>query len=40
MAHGTAGEVPKAKDIIHTTHPVEVALHIVARAQSAAAGTR
>ena len=40
LAHGTANEVAKAKDIMHTTHPAEVALHIVERAQPAAAGTR
>ena len=40
MAHGTANEVAKAKDILQTTHPVEVALHLATRAQPAAAGTR
>jgi uncharacterized membrane protein len=40
LAHGTADEVAKAKDIIQTTHPAEVALHIVERAKPAAAGTR
>jgi len=40
LAHGTANEVARAKDIIQTTHPVEVALHMVERAQPAAAGTR
>jgi uncharacterized membrane protein len=40
LAHGTANEVAKAKDIMQTTHPAEVALHIVERAQPAAAGTR
>jgi uncharacterized membrane protein len=40
LVHGTADEVAKAKDILQTTHPVEVALHLVARAQPAAAGTR
>jgi uncharacterized membrane protein len=40
LAHGTANEVAKAKDIMQTTRPVEVALHIVERAQPAAAGTR
>jgi uncharacterized membrane protein len=40
LAHGTANEVAKAKDIMHTTHPAEVALHIVERAEPAAAGTR
>ena len=27
VAHGTAAEVAKAKDIIQTTHPMEFALH-------------
>ena len=27
VAHGTAGEVAKAKDIIQTTNPAEVNLH-------------
>ena len=27
LAHGTAAEVAKAKDIIQTTHPMELALH-------------
>ena len=40
LAHGTADEVAKAKDIMQTTHPVEVALHMVARAQAAVADTR
>jgi uncharacterized membrane protein len=40
LAHGTADEVAKAKDILQTTHPVEVALHLAAHAQPAAAGAR
>ena len=40
LAHGTADEVAKAKDIMQTTRPVEVALHIVAGAKPAAAGAR
>jgi uncharacterized membrane protein len=40
LAHGTADEVAKAKDIMHTTRPVEVALHSVAGAQPTAAGAR
>jgi uncharacterized membrane protein len=40
LAHGTADEVAKAKEIMQTTRPVEVALHIVERAQPAAVGTR
>src|ERR1035437_6469507 len=27
LAHGTAGEVAKARDIMQTTHPMEVAVH-------------
>jgi uncharacterized membrane protein len=40
LAHGSAAEVAKVKDILRTTHPAEVALHMVAGAQPAAAGTR
>jgi hypothetical protein len=40
LAHGTADEVARAKDIMQATHPVEVALHVVAPAQSTVAGTR
>jgi uncharacterized membrane protein len=40
LAHGTTNEVAKAKDIMQTTRPLEVALHIVERAQPAGAGTR
>jgi uncharacterized membrane protein len=29
LAHGAADEVAKARDIIQTTHPVEVAIHAV-----------
>ena len=36
LAHGTADEVAKAKDIMQTTRPAEVALHIVAGAKPAA----
>ena len=32
LAHGTADEVAKAKDIIQSTRPVEVALHATERA--------
>jgi uncharacterized membrane protein len=35
LAHGTADEVAKARDIMQTTHPVEVAVHA---AQQRAAG--
>ena len=40
LAHGTADEVAKAKDILQTTRPVEVALHAVERAQRAAVSAR
>jgi hypothetical protein len=40
LAHGTADEVAKAKDIMQTTRPAEVALHIVAGAKPTAAGAR
>ena len=36
LAHGTADEVAKAKDIMQSTRPVEVGLHAAERAQSAA----
>ena len=40
LAHGTADEVAKAKDIMQTTRPAEVALHLVERTQHTAAGAR
>ena len=40
LAHGTADEVAKAKDIMQTTRPAEVALHIVERTQHTAARAR
>ena len=40
LAHGTADDVAKAKDIMQTTQPVEVAVHRVPPAQRAAAGAR
>ena len=40
LAHGTADEVARLKDIIQTTRPVEGALHAVERAQHATAGAR
>ena len=40
LAHGTADEVAKVKDIMQTTRPVEVALHTVERAQHAAVSAR
>jgi hypothetical protein len=33
LAHGTADEVAKARDIMQTTHAVEVALHAAKREQ-------
>jgi uncharacterized membrane protein len=33
MAHGTADEVAKARDIMQTTHPVRVAVHAAEREQ-------
>jgi hypothetical protein len=35
LAHGTADEVAKARDIMQTTHAVEVALHEAKREQLA-----
>jgi uncharacterized membrane protein len=40
LAHGTVDEVARLKDIIHTTGPVELALHTVERAQHATASAR
>jgi hypothetical protein len=40
LAHGTAGEVAKPKDIMQTTRPMEVTLHMVDRTQRSAVGTR
>jgi uncharacterized membrane protein len=40
LAHGTVDEVARVKDILHATHPEEVGLHTVERAQYAAVGTR
>jgi hypothetical protein len=40
LAHGTVDEVARLKEIIHTTHPAEVALHTVERARHAAASAR
>jgi hypothetical protein len=36
IAHGTAAEVAKAKDIIETTHPAQVSLHSGEAATAAA----
>jgi hypothetical protein len=35
LAHGTADEVGKARDILQTTHPAEVAVHAAERGQLA-----
>ena len=40
LAHGTAEEVAKARDILQTTHPMEVAVHAAARGQLAGASVR
>jgi hypothetical protein len=40
LAHGTADEVAKVKDILQTTRPVEVALHAVELAQLARVSAR
>jgi hypothetical protein len=40
LAHGTAEEVANARDILQTTHPVEVAVHAQARQEFAGAATR
>ena len=40
LAHGTVDEVVKAKDIMQTTRPAEVSLHIVGRTQPTAADAR
>jgi uncharacterized membrane protein len=36
LAHGTAEEVAKAKEILHATHPLEVAVHGAQREELAA----
>ena len=36
LAHGTAGEVAKARDILDTTHAVEVAVHGAAQREELA----
>jgi len=38
LAHGTTDEVAKAKDILQTTHPTEVAVHAPEREQRAGGG--
>jgi uncharacterized membrane protein len=40
LAHGTAAEVAKAKDIMHTTRPLEITLHPFERAQLVATSAR
>jgi hypothetical protein len=40
LAHGTAEEVAKAKDILQTTHPVEVAVHAAEQGQPVGSGAR
>jgi uncharacterized membrane protein len=40
LAHGTGSEVAKAKDILQTTHPLEIAVHGAQDEQSALAGVR
>ena len=40
LAHGTADEVAKAKDIMQTTRPVEVAVHAAEHEQRAGGGGR
>src|ERR1700677_1673771 len=40
LAHGTADEVAKARDILQTTHPVDVAVHGVQREQLAGISAR
>ena len=40
LAHGTADEVAKAKDIMQSARPVEIGLHAAERAQSAGIGAR
>lgn len=40
LAHGTAEEVAKAKDIIQTTRPVDVGVHSAERAEAAGISAR
>jgi uncharacterized membrane protein len=40
LAHGTADEVAKARNILQTTHPLEIAVHAAERAQPASGGGR
>jgi len=38
LAHGTVDEVTQAKDILETTHPLDIAVHAAEREQPAFAG--
>jgi len=38
LAHGTADEVARARDILQTTHAMEVAVHAPLRGQLAGSG--
>ena len=40
LAHGTAAEVAKARDVMQTTQPVEVSVHLTGHALGAAAGVK
>jgi uncharacterized membrane protein len=40
VAHGTRDEVARARDIMQTTHPVEVAVHAAEHEQTAGGGGR
>ncbi|MGD0226889.1 MAG: DUF1269 domain-containing protein [Terriglobia bacterium] len=40
LAHGTTDEVARVKNIIHTTCPLEIAVHMVERAQHATASAK
>jgi hypothetical protein len=40
LAHGTVNEVAQARDILQTTHPLDIAVHAAEREQPALAGAR
>jgi len=40
VAHGTAGEVAQARDILQNTHPLEIAVHAAQREEPALASAR
>jgi hypothetical protein len=40
LAHGTAGELAKARDILQTTNPVEIAVHAAEREELAGVSLR